>query len=188
MNLNKYRSKRMKFTYDSDSQSQRIIREGVRELYAFVYKRLYDLTKYDSEVLEKYELKRAKYVYLGSSNEINLRRRCSVWKADIKRNKNVSKDIIKFIKNLKRFYELETDYTVEEIDYLLYYNASIIARCENLQSARKLEEYFTTEYHQLDFYDEILEQHIILLSKKDSVLKDIKDDSIKLLQVKKNRF
>lgn len=180
MNLNKHKNKRNKLTYDAS----RIILKGVKELYAFVYKRTWDLTQYDKDVLEKYDLKKAEYVYIGSSDDVNLRRRCNTWKADIKRNKNVSEDIIKFINNLKKFYELETNYTTKEIEYLLYYNTSVIARCESLQSARKLEKHYTTNYHQDDSFGEILETQIILLSKKDSNLKEIKDGEVAVLKVK----
>jgi hypothetical protein len=182
MNLNQYKNKRNKFTYDGN----RIILRGSKELYPFVYKRIWDLTQYDRDVLESYGLNKAIYVYIGSSNKYNLNTRSSKWKYEILNNtKSVSKDIKAFIGKLKVFYELETSYTAKQIDYLLYYNASIIARCESLQSARKLEKSFTTKYHNIDFYGEILEQHTILLSKVDSQLKDIKDGTITVLSDRK---
>lgn len=98
---------------------------------------------------------------------------------------NVSKEIKAFINKLKLFYQFETSYTAKEIDYLLFYNASIIARCESIQSARKLEKQFTTNYHNMDFYGEILEQHTILLSKVDSNLTEVKDGAVKVLRDRK---
>lgn len=182
MNLNQYKNKRNKFTYDGN----RIILRGSKELYPFVYKRIWDLTQYDRDVLESYGLNKAIYVYIGSSNKYNLNTRSSKWKYEILNNtKSVSKDIKAFIGKLKVFYELETSYTADEIDYLLYYNASIIARCESLQGARELEKHFTTKYHHNDFMGEILEQHTILLSKVDSNLIDIKDGAVKVLSDRK---
>lgn len=182
MNLNKHKKKYHKLTYDG----KKIITKGAKELYPFVYKRIWDLTQFDTNVLESYGLNKALYVYIGSSNKYNLNTRCSNWRTEILNNtKSVSKDIRAFIGKLKVFYELETSYTAEEIDYLLYYNASVIGRCESIQGARKLEKYFTTEYHNLDFYGEILEQHTILLSKVDSNLKDVQDGAVKVLMDRK---
>ena len=55
MNLNQYKNKRNKFTYDGN----RIILRGSKELYPFVYKRIWDLTQYDRDVLESYGLNKA---------------------------------------------------------------------------------------------------------------------------------
>ena len=57
MKLNK------KFIYDG----KRIIKVKARELYHFVYERIWDLTIYDQKLLESYGLKKAKYVYVGQS-------------------------------------------------------------------------------------------------------------------------
>lgn len=182
MNLNKHRNKRNKFTYDGNQ----IILKGAKELYPFVYKRIWDLTQYNTKVLESYGLNKALYIYIGSSNKYNLNTRSSNWRNEILNNtKSVSKEIRTFIFKLKEFYELETSYTADEIDYILYYNASVIARCNTLQGARKLEKHFTTKYHNLDFMGEILEQHTILLSKVDSNLKDVKDGAVKVIRDRK---
>ena len=65
MNLNK--NKRKKFTYDG----KKIIKVGAKELYPFVYKRIWDLTEYDKELLISYGLKKAKYIRSGQFNETN---------------------------------------------------------------------------------------------------------------------
>lgn len=182
MNLNKHKNKRNKFTYDG----KQIILRGAKELYPFVYKRIWDLTQYDMNVLQSYGLSKAIYIYIGSSNKYNVIDRCSRFRNSILNNRNnVAKDIRAFIGKLKVFYELETSYTAKEIDYLLYYNASIIARCESLQGARKLEKHFTTKYHHNDFMGEILEQHTILLSKVDSNLTEVEDGAVKVLMDRK---
>ena len=182
MNLNKCMNKRNKFTYDGNQ----IILIGAKELYPFVYKRIWDLTQYDTKLLKQYGLEKSIYVYIGSSNKYNLNARSSTWKNAIENNRiNVSKEIKAFINKLKLFYQFETSYTAKEIDYLLFYNASIIARCESIQSARKLEKQFTTNYHSMDFYGEILELHTILLSKVDSNLTEVKDGAVKVIMDRK---
>ena len=148
--------------------------------------RIWDLTQYDTKLLKQYGLEKSIYVYIGSSNKYNLNARSSTWKNAIENNRmNVSKEIKAFINKLKLFYQFETSYTAKEIDYLLFYNASIIARCESIQSARKLEKQFTTNYHNMDFYGEILEQHTILLSKVDSNLTEVKDGAVKVIMDRK---
>lgn len=179
MNLNK--NKKRKFRYNGT----RITKIGAKELYPFVYKRMWDLTEYGEEILRSYGLEKANYIYIGSSSKYNLKVRCDDWKYEIEKNrKNVSKEIRTFICKLKLFYELETSYTHEEIDYLLYYNAKIIARCESYNTMRKLEKYFTSQYHDLEFLGDILDKHYILISKKDSNLKEERVGAFELLKTK----
>ena len=157
------------YKYDGE----RIIKVGARELYSFVYKRKWDLTQYDMDQLKIYGLKKAVYVYIGSSSKLNLRKRNRDWKYEIVNDgKSVSKRIKDFIRKLKAFYEEETDYTTNEINEMLYHSSEILSRCESLQGARDIESYWTSHYHNLDFYGEILETQIILLSDIDSNLKD----------------
>ena len=175
MNLNK------KFKFDGN----RIVKIGKKELYAFVYKRTFDLTIYEEKLLDRYDLKKTKYIYIGSSIKYNLRHRSAEWKRRIDlNNKSVAKNIRIFINNLKLFLENETDLTDEEINEYLYYNAEVIARCESLKGARGIETYYTSRYHQLDSFRDILEHQVILLSAKDSSLIEIEKDSIRMLKAK----
>lgn len=169
----------------NNTNEQKEILNGAKELYSFVYKRVWDLTQYNTTVLKRYGLHRAMYIYIGSSNKYNLRKRNTDWKIDILNNRNVAKRTREFIFNLKKFYELETDYTAKEIDYLLYYNADVIARCESREGAYILEKYYTSKYNWNDSIGEILEPRTILMSKKDSSLKELKVEGIKTLKVKK---
>ena len=181
MTVNKYRSKRIKYTYNG----HKIIKKGTPELYSFVYKRVWDLTQYDRATLRKYGLSKAIYVYVGSSNKYNVNHRSSAWKHDITRDvKLVAKHIREFIQNLKTFYILETTLTATEIDQLLYYNAKVVARAESKQGARTLEKAYTTQYHQLDFYGDILDTQYILLSKVDSKLEEVSKDGVRALTYK----
>ena len=128
--------KKKKFNYDGN----KIIKVGAEELYPFVYKRLWDLTQYDTKVLESYGLSKALYVYIGSSSKTNLRKRNRDWKYEIVNDgKSVSKRIKDFIRKLKKFYEEETDYTRQEINEMLYHSSEIMTRCESLQGPRTVE-------------------------------------------------
>ena len=49
---------------------------------------------------------------------------------------------------------------------------------------RKLEKYFTSQYHDLEFWGDILDKPYILLSKKDSNLKEVRTGAFELLKVK----
>jgi len=169
-----------KFTYDGT----RIIKRNKEELYHFVYERIWDLTIYDHKLLESYGLKKAKYIYVGQSGRHNLVDRCSDWRNKIKKDLNVSKEIKQFIYNLEHFYTKETSYNNRQIDWLLYYNAKVIARAESKKGALKLEKYFTGKYHDLDFMGEILEKQIILLSKRDSAFREQDKNGLKVLKVK----
>jgi hypothetical protein len=169
-----------KFIYDGT----RIIKVKTKELYHFVYERIWDLTIYDQKLLESYGLKKAKYVYVGQSNEKNVNIRNSKWKYEVKNNRNIVKEIPIFIKKLERFYATETKYNNRQIDWLLYCNTKVIARTESKKSALKLEKYFTGIYHDLDFMGEILEQQIILLSKRDSAFREQGNSSMKVLKVR----
>lgn len=174
MKLNK------KFIYDG----KRIIKVKTRELYHFIYERIWDLTIYDQKLLESYGLKKAKYVYVGQSNEKNVNIRNSKWKYEVENNRKVAKEIPIFIGNLKRFYAKETKYNNRQIDWLLYHNTKVIARTESKKGALKLEKHFNGIYHDLDIMGEILEQQIILLSKRDSAFKEIGKHSLKVLKAK----
>lgn len=170
-----------KLTYEGDT----LIKIGKKELYPFVYKRVWDLMQFDSIILKQYDLKKALYIYIGSSDKYNVVDRCSRFRNSVLNNRsNVAKNIREFISNLKNFYEQETNYTDKEIDYLLYYNANVIARCESREGAYKLEKHLNSNYHYLDSFGEILEQRTILLSKVDSNLKEVKEEGVKILKVK----
>ena len=75
---------------------------------------------------------------------------------------------------------LREDEIIEE----LYYNGMIITRCENKDLAEQKEEELNNHYYQLDFLGEILEQHTILLSKKDSSYNDVKNEGVTILKLK----
>lgn len=183
MNLNKFRKKHLKFNYDG----KRIVQIGKKELYFFVYKRIWDLTKYNSELLEKYDLLKATYIYIGQSNKYNLKARCSDWRYELEKCRdNVAINTLVFIKNLSRFLKKETNLKESEIRQMLYYNAEILERHYTKSDAIRCEQEYNSNYYWNDIMGEILDSHTILLSKKDSNCKEIKDGALRILQYKIN--
>ena len=89
----------------------------------FVYKREYDLTKYDTKVLQKYNLEQAIYIYVGSSCAYNMRARSSKWRYHIRKNNgSICYTIRNFIHNLELFYKRELELPDNIIDDKLYYS------------------------------------------------------------------
>lgn len=168
MNLNKYKSKNGKFAFDG----VRIIKVGKKELYSIVYKRTYDLTSYSATTLEKYGLERAIYFYVGSTNAYNLKARCSKWRyVIINKKTGICKDIKIFLNKLKIFYSLETNLNKNDICETLYYNGEIMARCSSLKGARELERVYTEQFQFKEFFKDIADTKIILLSNRISSYK-----------------
>ncbi|MDV9820310.1 hypothetical protein RHG46_19240 [Clostridioides difficile] len=138
----------------------------------FVYKREYDLTGYDVEILQKYELEQAIYVYVGSSCAYNMRARSSKWRYHIRtNNKSICCNIKNFIHNLELFYKMELKLSDNIINDKLYYsNIAEFEEFETLEKAREVESTIISQYQFLDSINHMLKQKIILLSNKDSVL------------------
>lgn len=181
MNLNnRIKKRKIVLTYDKN----RLIKIGEKELYHFVYEHIWDLTMYDSEVLNKYELEKSKYVYCGQSKSYNLRARSSKRRYDVEKNKNQNKDVTIFLRKYERFLSIETRLIYKEIREELYYNSRIVTICESKSMARLKELEFNAKYHYLDFNSEILEQHMILLSKEDYPLHEVEFEGTKALQLR----
>lgn len=174
MVLNKYRKKYNKFTYDGE----RIIKVGAKEVYSYVYKRIWDLSNYSVDILEKYGLEPKKFLYIGQSSETYLSDRTAKFKNKIKNKYKVNKDILEFIDSLKQFYKQELKYSESMIDRIIIPPGEVVCRCENKSSAMKMEKHFTGHYSFLSLFDD----SFILLSDKDSSLKIDEKNCIKMLR------
>lgn len=152
----------------------------------FVYKREYDLTKYDTKVLQKYNLEQAIYIYVGSSCAYNMRARSSKWRYHIRKNNgSICYTIRNFIHNLELFYKRELELPDNIIDDKLYYsNVVEFEEFETLEKAREIESTIISQYQFLDSINHMLKQKIILLSNKDSVLNITKNGNTNYLKVK----
>ena len=179
MGLNK-RRKYVKWVYDSE----RIIKIGKQELYPRVYRKIWDLSQYDTNILEKYNLKKAIYNYIGYSNEILQSKRHAKWFSNIRNKHHVNQDIPTFINNLERFYREELKYSETEIKQNIKPSEEILCRCKTIESAKKQEKYYTGHYHSSAFFGEVLDPHYILLSSKDSCYKTIEKNGIRTLIAK----
>lgn len=149
-----------------------------------LYQREYNLTIYDEKKLAKYGLEKAIFCYVGYTKQ-SLMERSYQWKWDVIHNRNIDKRIVEFIKKLKMFYMNETDYKANVIEHLLFFNASVIDVAINETQARAKEKYYTGHYHSMALFGEILENHYILLSDKDSCYKTINENGCQILKVKK---
>ena len=179
MGLNK-RRRHVKWVYDGE----KIIKIGKQELYPRVYRKFWNLSQYDTNILEKYNLKKAIYNYVGYSNEIYQSERHSKWFGNIRSKHHVNQDIITFLFNLERFYREELKYSDTEINQNIKPKEEILCRCESIESAKKQEKYYTGHYHSSAFFGETLEDYHILLSDKDSSYRSIEKDGIRTLIAK----
>ena len=175
MGLNKYR-KYVKWVYDGE----KIIKVGAKELYSRVYRKIWDLSQYDSSILEKYNLKKAIYSYVGYSNEKYQSERHAKWFRNIRNKHHVKQDIITFLDNLERFYREELNYSETEIKQNIKPSEEILCRCKTIESVKKMEKVLTGHYHFLSSLD----SNHILLSDKDSSYKTIEKDGIRTLIAK----
>lgn len=175
MGLNK-RRRHVKWVYDGE----RIIKVGAKELYPRVYRKIWDLSQYDTNILEKYNLSTSIYNYIGYSNEKYQSERHSKWFRNIRNKHHVNQDIITFLANLERFYREELNYSEIEIKQNIKPSEEILCRCESKESAKKQEKIFTGHYHFLSSLD----SNHILLSDKDSSYKTIEKDGIRTLIAK----
>ncbi|MDS6386272.1 hypothetical protein REK16_018075 [Clostridioides difficile] len=152
----------------------------------FVYKREYDLTKYDTKVLQKYNLEQAIYIYVGSSCAYNMRARSSKWRYHIRKNNgSICYTIRNFIHNLELFYKRELELPDNIIDDKLYYsNVVEFEEFETLEKAREIESTIISQYQFLDSVNYMLKQKIILLSNNDSALCMVKNGNQVSLKIK----
>ncbi|HBF8836514.1 TPA: hypothetical protein KO142_003958 [Clostridioides difficile] len=152
----------------------------------FVYKREYDLTKYDTKVLQKYNLEQAIYIYVGSSCAYNMRARSSKWRYHIRKNNgSICHTIRNFIHNLELFYKRELELSNNIIDDKLYYsNVVEFEEFETLEKAREVESTIISQYQFLDSVNYMLKQKIILLSNNDSALCMVKNGNQVSLKIK----
>ncbi|MDY6638833.1 hypothetical protein SQ459_19370 [Clostridioides difficile] len=152
----------------------------------FVYKREYDLTGYDVDILQKYQLEQAIYIYVGSSCAYNIKARSSKWRYHIKtNNSSICHTIRNFIHNLELFYKRELRFSDNIIDDKLYYsNVVEFEEFETLEKARDIESALIGQYQFLDSVNHMLKQKIILLSNNDSMLHMVKSGSKASLKIK----
>ena len=143
------------------------------------YRRTYDLTSHDNDLLKKYNLEAKTYVYIGATTQKMYYRNAKWRYAILHNNSYVSKDIRSFMHNLKRYYKYELQMLNEEIDKQLFYTYDILAEVNNLQMLRELEQIVNASYLTL----ELVNDDIVLLSKFDTKIK-IDDNRI---VIKKNK-
>lgn len=145
----------------------------------YTYERNYDLTVYKKEVLEKYGLTQANYIYVGFSKEINFRNRCTRWRNHILSNYHISKKVLDFIEKYKKFLENEMELDDKEINEKLFYNYKIKMRHDSEENARKMESDIIAYYQILEALNEYEHDRnkVFVLNDRDSTIK-IKDNMV----------
>ena len=131
------------------------------------YKRAYDLSSHNKDLLEKYNLEQKEYVYVGATTKPMYYRNAKWRYAILHNNRYVSKEIRSFIHNLKRFYKYELHMLNEEIDKQLFYTYEILAETNDYQMLRELEQVTNASYLMMEF----INNDIVLLSKFDTKIK-----------------
>lgn len=157
--------------------------KGKMELYSFVYKRAWDLTKFDEKLLSSYGLEKAKYIYVGSCCDYNLKAKNSKFKYAIKHS-GYSQKLRTFLKSLETFYKIEFKFNQYQVDYQLYYTSEIITRCESLKGARVLERVWAGHYKFIEQYNDIADVKYILLSDRDCCYEEHCQDGVSILKFK----
>lgn len=129
LNLNKYRTKRNKFTYDGNQ----IIKIGTMELKPLVYLRKFDFTDLSYYKSRKYGIRRAIYQYIGYSDDYNLENRTAKWT-----RYNISKEnkIGIFLRALMQMYRFESN---KELNKYLVENTTVLKRFDTVEKAKSLE-------------------------------------------------
>ena len=133
------------------------------------------MTMYEAEVLEQYNLKQAKYVYIGITNEKYLSNRSNKWFDKYKFDRaGMNKECKIFLGNLENFYVNELGMTKKEASKKIKDNISIVAYCKDEEVARHVEKLYTGKYvHRTTLNDLVDQTSTIVLSTKDTYIKPI---------------
>ncbi len=76
----------------------------LKKVTPYCYKRIFDLTMFNKELLKCYGLEPAKYYYIGSS-ELAINERNSRWKSHVVADYHIDRNVLDFIKKYKMFLE-----------------------------------------------------------------------------------
>lgn len=165
---------------------------------AHVYVRNWDLLQYDNDILEKYNLKKNNYWYIGSTKETLAERKAKFKYQMINQEKSdgensecytTNKTSI-FIKNLMGFYRDELKLSENDIDKLVFSYYETLELDLNYIDELKLFE------HQL-LESKVIEQYMVassfdsrqkVLSIKDGYIKIEQDGTKILAKAKENRL
>lgn len=150
------------------------------------YIRVADLTKEDLNVLEKYNLKQVRYVYVGQCGawRVDDRNDGFVW--DIKNRFSGNKDIhlnpdtARTYQNIMKFFREQKRMTSKQAEDYLFRSKECFYICKDELEKQESKDLEVKVYNQLMFTN-ILDKSFILLDNRDKQLEvENKDDYIKL--------
>lgn len=153
------------------------------------YKRVTDLIKEDAEVLKKYDLRQAKYIYVGQCGESEIDDRHSKFRYDVLNkgngNKNITFNIENAIiyRNIIRFFIEQKQMSQKEVENYLFRSEDCFIITDNGLTKEESEAKEETLYHSY-LAESGMTDRIVLLKNRDSQLFE-KDNSIKLKNSKK---
>lgn len=171
--------------FKRDRRTSTLLKINKKNLYSYVYARQYDLTKYDTSLLTKYNLKKSKYIYIGSTSREYLNTKNYDLKRQMNAHKYRNNKLVCFIKSYKSFLENETNMTKLEIEREVFKIKEICYR-KNRQVT------YHEEYKLNDYYKNKsmlkTQQKLIVLSESDSNYKVEEHNSLKILTIRERKL
>ncbi|RDY29767.1 hypothetical protein CHL78_000935 [Romboutsia weinsteinii] len=155
------------------------MKRKLKKVTPYCYKRVFDLTMFNKELLKCYSLEQAKYYYIGSSN-IGTRDRNNRWKSHIVARYSIDRNILDFITKYRMFLEEQSDMNAKEIDKLLFNTLEIVSQHQSIENSKIFESDLIGYYQILQATNETrsIKDKIFILNSRGSSVK-IKDEKVK---------
>lgn len=155
------------------------MKRKLKKVTPYCYRRAFDLTMFDKELLKCYSLEQAKYYYIGSSN-IAQNERNSRWKSHIVAGYHIDKNVLDFMNKYKTFLEEQSDMDIKEIDKLLFDTLEIVSQHQSIENSKIFESDLIGHYQMLQATNETrsIKDRIFILNSHGSSVK-IKDRKVK---------
>lgn len=156
------------------------------------YKRVIDLRNEELEILKKYDLKKAKYIYTGQCKESTISGRHSGFLWDIKNKITGNKNVHIYIEtaivyqNIIRFYKEEKNMSKKDVENFIFRNKKNFIICERGLTKKESKVKEQELYHSY-LVESKLTNEIVLLKNRDSQLNEV-ENAIKLKSSRKKEI
>lgn len=151
----------------------------LKKVTPYCYKRVFDLTMFNKELLKCYGLEPAKYYYIGSSN-IEPKDRNNRWKSHIVAGYSIDRNTLNFMNKYMTFLQEQSDMSTKEIDKLLFDTLEVFSKHQSIENARKFENDLIGHYKMLQATNRTrsIKDRVFILNSYGSSVK-IKDNKVK---------